>query len=198
MIGRLSAAFEQAVDDGKLARNPCRKVRASGGAKAPRDTWNEDQVRKFITAVSADRLGACWLLSLLGLRRGEVCGLKWNDVSFTAATLSIRQTHVQVGSATIEKGPKSERGYRTLPLFQPVLGALEALNRTQLAEREAAGAPTRATLTAGSSAAMSSARLCTRSGTARSSTGCARRPGCRGSGFTTAAIRPTACLTTWA
>ncbi len=140
MLGRLSAAFEMAVDDGKLPRNPCRKVRVSGGAKAPRATWNEEQVKRFITAVSADRLAAVWLLSLLGLRRGEVCGLKWADVSFTDKTLSIRQTHVAVGGEVIEKGPKSRRGYRTLPLFQPVLGALEQLSTAQLAEKAAAGA----------------------------------------------------------
>jgi integrase len=140
MLGRLSAAFEMAVDDGKLPRNPCRKVRVSGGAKAPRATWNEDQVKRFITAVSADRLASVWLLSLLGLRRGEVCGLRWADISFTDATLSIRTTHVTVGGEVIEKGPKSRRGYRTLPMFKAVSGALLALYETQVAEKDAAGA----------------------------------------------------------
>jgi integrase len=69
-----------------------------------------------------------------------VCGLRWSDVSFTDGTLSIRQTHVTVGGEVIEKGPKSRRGYRVLPLFQPVLGALLALYETQLAEARAAGA----------------------------------------------------------
>jgi hypothetical protein len=76
MLGRLSSAFEMAVDDGKLPRNPCRKVRVSGAARAPRTTWSEDEVRRFIAAVSGGRLAAVWLLSLLGLRRGEVCGLR--------------------------------------------------------------------------------------------------------------------------
>jgi integrase len=140
MLSRLSAAFEMAVDDGKLPRNPARKVRVTGGAKAPRQTWSEDEVRRFITAVSGDRLAAVWLLSLLGLRRGEVCGLKWADVSFTDATLSIRQTHVTVGGEVIEKGPKSRRGYRVLPLFEPVSSALLALYERQVAESKAAGA----------------------------------------------------------
>ncbi len=149
MLSQLSAAFEMAVDDNKLARNPCRKVRVTGGPKAPRQTWSEDDVRRFIAAVSGERLAACWLLSLLGLRRGEVCGLKWADVSFTGATLSIRQARVTVGGEVLEKGPKSRRGYRTLRLFPPLVaepgegkppGALELLYRAQLAERDAAGA----------------------------------------------------------
>jgi integrase len=69
-----------------------------------------------------------------------VCGLKWADISFTDATLSIRQTRVTVGGEIIEKGPKSRRGYRVLPLFEPVLGALEALYKAQVAEKAAAGA----------------------------------------------------------
>ncbi len=140
MLSQLSAAFEMAVDDGKLPRNPCRKVRVTGAAKAPRKTWSEDEVRRFIAAVSGERLGAVWLLSLLGLRRGEVCGLRWADVSFTEGTLSIRQTRVTVGGEVIEKGPKSRRGYRVLPLFEPVSGALLALYETQVAEARAAGA----------------------------------------------------------
>lgn len=140
MLSQLSAAFEMAVDDGKLPRNPARKVKVTGGPKAPRRTWSEDEVRRFITAVSGERLAACWLLSLLGMRRGEVCGLRWSDVSFTDATLSIKNTHVTVGGEVIEKGPKSRRGYRTLPLFQPVLGALLALYETQVADSKVAGA----------------------------------------------------------
>ena len=73
-------------------------------------------------------------------RRGEVCGLRWADVSLTEGTLSIKNTRVTVGGEIIEKGPKSRRGYRVLPLFQPVSGALESLYKAQLAERDAAGA----------------------------------------------------------
>ena len=39
----------------------------------------------------------------------------------------------------VEKAPKSERGKRTLPLFEPVTSALERLYTAQLAEKAAAG-----------------------------------------------------------
>ena len=38
MLQQLSAAFEQAIDDQKLARNPCRKVRVAGKPKTQRTT----------------------------------------------------------------------------------------------------------------------------------------------------------------
>ena len=140
MLTQLSAAFEQAVDDDKLPRNPCRKVKPDGLASSPRDPWSEDDVQKFIAAVSGDRLAACWLLSLLGLRRGEVCGFRWSDVSFTDGTISIENTRVTVGGRSSRKARRASAGCRVLPLFQPVTGALELLYKAQGAEARAAGA----------------------------------------------------------
>ena len=82
----------------------------------------------------------CWLMSALGLRRGEICGLKWSDVSFTDGTVTIVRARVQVEGRVIEKDPKSRRSRRVLPLFEPVTGALEALYMAQAAEKAAAGA----------------------------------------------------------
>ncbi len=95
-----------------------RRVKAG---ESDRATWTEEQVRRFLAAAAGDRLAACWLLSLLGLRRAEVLGLRWYG-------------------KVIEKCPKSKRGHRTLPLFPAVTAALEALYKTQLAERAAASA----------------------------------------------------------
>jgi integrase len=139
-LGRLSAAFELACQDGRLAANPCRYVRLPSQAKREGTTWSDAQLRTFIKAVATDRLHAVWLLSLLGLRRGEVLGLKWSDVSFTDGTLTIARARVLVDGKVHQKSPKSRRSWRVLPLFEPVTGALEALYKAQVAEKEAAGA----------------------------------------------------------
>jgi integrase len=138
-LGQLQAAFDLAERDGKVARNPVRFVKRVKRAESKRSTWSEDQVRRFITAAAADPLAACWLLSLLGLRRGEVCGLKWSDVSLGEGTITIDRNRVLVNGKVIEKSTKSARGNRTLPLFQPVTAALEALYARQAAEKDAAG-----------------------------------------------------------
>jgi integrase len=139
MLQQLSAAFERAVDEGQLPKNPCRRVKVPEGAERESTTWSEGQLRRFLAAAAGDRLFACWLLSLLGLRRGEVLGLKWGDISLTEGTLAIARTRVLVEGVVVEKGPKSRRSKRTLPLFEPVTGALEALYTAQLAEKAAAG-----------------------------------------------------------
>jgi len=138
-LGQLQAAFDLAERDGKVAANPVRWVKRVKREAADRATWSEEQVRRFTAAAAADRLAACWLLSLLGLRRGEVLGLRWADISLGEGTLAIARSRVLVNGHVIAKGTKSTRGNRTLPLFEPVIGALEALYARQAAEKAAAG-----------------------------------------------------------
>lgn len=139
-LGQLQAAFDLAERDGKVARNPVRHVKRVKQAASEPGTWSEDQVRRFITVAAADRLAACWMLSLLGLRRGEVLSLKWSDVSLGEGAITVARSRVLVNGLVIEKGTKSTRGNRTLPLFGPVTGTLEALYARQAAEKAAAGA----------------------------------------------------------
>lgn len=138
-LGRLSAAFELACMDSRLAANPCRYVKLPSQPERDDTTWTEAELRRFLARAARIRLAACWLLSALGLRRGEVCGLKWSDISFTDATLTIARTRVLVDAKVIVKSPKSKRSWRVLPLLEPVTGALEALQACQRDEMEAAG-----------------------------------------------------------
>lgn len=136
-LGRLSAALEQACDDGRLARNPARGVKLPAEVKAERPQWTEEQVRRMLA--TDDRLAACWRLALYGLRRGEICGLRWADVDLDAATLTVAQTRVVVGQV-VTKGPKSRASGRTLPMDAAMAGELRALKARQAAERLEAGA----------------------------------------------------------
>ena len=138
-LGRLSAAFELAVRDRKLAHNPVRYVELPKQVKRERGTWSADQVRAFLATAAEDRLHAAWRLTLYGLRRGEVCGLRWADVDLDARTLTVANTRPVVAWEVSEKGPKSSRGTRTLPLDDVLVAALRALRKRQLTERLAAG-----------------------------------------------------------
>ena len=138
-LGQLQAAWDLAEIDGRVARNPVRHVKRARHEPADRATWSEEQVRQFIAAAANDRLYACWLLSLLGLRRAEVLGLRWDNIDYTAGIIAIVRTRVLVNGQAIEKCPKSRRSARTLPLFEPVTSALKALRKRQLEERLAAG-----------------------------------------------------------
>lgn len=121
-------------------REPCRYIELPSQPERDDTTWSEAELRRFLTTAADDRLAACWLLSALGLRRGEVLGLKWSDISVSDGTLTVARSRVLVDGKVIVKSPKSKRSWRVLPLFEPVTGALEALRGRQRDEMEAAGA----------------------------------------------------------
>lgn len=138
-IGRLTAALEDAVAERKIGWNPARRVTLPDHNPRERDTWSAAEVRSFLAVAGADRLAACWRLSLYGLRRGEVLGLRWADIDLRAGTLTVRQARVLAGYVVRVEKPKSSNGERTLPLDEALTAALTGLRRQQREERLAAG-----------------------------------------------------------
>jgi integrase len=138
-LGRLSAALDMAVLEGKLARNVARLVTPPEHIPRERETWSKPEVQKFLAKASRDRLHAAWRLSLYGLRRGEVLGLRWSDIDLKAGTLTVNQSRVLVEYQVRLEEPKSRNGKRTLPLDDAIVRALMALHKLQLTESAEAG-----------------------------------------------------------
>lgn len=138
-LGRLKAALAMACAEGWLARNPAEHVRPPRQVRRAATTWSAGQVRAFLELAGTDRLHAAWRMTLYGLRRGEVAGLRWDAVDLDAATITIGLARVLVYGRVVVKTPKSERGYRTLPLDGDLVAALRLLHTGQAAERLAAG-----------------------------------------------------------
>jgi hypothetical protein len=136
----LGSVQEDAVRQGTLSRNVAKIVERPSQARHEMQTWTAEQAATFLEAVASDRLGATFMLSLYGLRRGEVLGLRWSDVDLDAKTITIRITRVLVvGSGVVEGEPKTERGRRTLPLDDGLAVALRSLRARQARDRLAAG-----------------------------------------------------------
>jgi integrase len=146
-LGRLTAALEMATLEGKLVRNVAKLVKPPEHTPRERDTWSRAEVRKFLAAASRDRLHPAWRLSLYGLRRGEVLGLRWSDIDLKAKTLTVSQARLLVEYKVRIEEPKSRNGRRTLPLDNDLVAALTELHKRQLAESAAAGPSYRAGLT---------------------------------------------------
>jgi integrase len=140
-LARLTAAFDQAVEDGRLARNPFRGVRPPRYVKRERDSWSGDEARAFLEVAARDRLAAAWLMAMYGMRREEILGQRWAaDVDLAAGTVTVASVRVLVGGQVLVKdAPKSQRSARTLPLPADVAAALTALHARQAAEKLAAG-----------------------------------------------------------
>jgi integrase len=139
-LGRLKAAFEMAVDEGRLVRNVVKLVTPPEYKPKERDIWSKAEVRKFLRTAAQTRLHAAWRLSLYGLRRGEVLGLRWSDIDLKAKTLTVNQARVLVDYKVRIEEPKSHNGKRTLPLDDDLVAALVELRKRQAHESEIAGA----------------------------------------------------------
>ena len=69
-----------------------------------------------------------------GLRRGELQGLKWEDLDLEAGTLQVRRTLSEPRGGYIFKVPKSGKG-RNIRLTQRATAALREHRKRQLEER---------------------------------------------------------------
>jgi integrase len=99
-----------------------------------------DEVRTLIAAADTfdPRFAAVLrLVAATGMRRGEVCALRWNDVDFTAGTVRISQSVVAAKGGAILKAPKTRASIRTVAIDSDTASILR---RLQLAQRSLATA----------------------------------------------------------
>lgn len=75
----------------------------------------------------------------MGLRRGEILGLRWSDIDADTGVLWVRQAVQRVNGGLRLVEPKTHRSRRALPIPGLALGALDRQRARQAAERLAAG-----------------------------------------------------------
>jgi integrase len=132
----LSAALTRAMREELVRRNVARLAELPEWHPGKVRPWTVDEARRFLDACKPDLLYAAFVLLLLyGLRRGEVLGLRWQDIDFDAGTLSVEQ-QVQRVSGEIRIGPvKTQAGQRNLPLLPLARQVLEAQAEVQARHR---------------------------------------------------------------
>jgi integrase len=130
-----SKALKQAAADGLIPRNPAAPVRPPQPRGEEIRPLNCEQVRVLFEAASGDRLEALYIIAVTaGLRRGELQGLKWDDLDLEAGMLQVRRTCSEPKGGHIFEAPKSGKG-RNIRLTQSAVAALRMHRRRQLEER---------------------------------------------------------------
>lgn len=98
--------------------------------------WEPAQVRRFLEATAADRLGPLWhLLATTGARRGEALAAQWGDVDLNEGTWTIRRALAPDGRSVIVRPPKTDAGARTVRLDPGTVAVLRQVRRDQTRER---------------------------------------------------------------
>lgn len=142
-LGALSQAIDLAEREQTVAANVARAVDRPRHVPRQAETWTPTELRRFREHAVQDRLAPAWLLSLAGLRRSEVLGLRWQDVDVTEGRLRVEQGRVAVtptSDAISEPTRGQERRSIQIGMVPGVLPALRQLHTRQAAERCAAGA----------------------------------------------------------
>jgi integrase len=100
-----------------------------------------EQAQQLLAAVAGHRLEALYRIALsLGLRRGEVLGLRWADINFDKKNLSITGALQRVQGKLERTQPKTRAGARTLLLPDVLVKLLVDHRRRQAEERAFWGA----------------------------------------------------------
>lgn len=131
-------SLDYAVKKGYITTNPVRDAELATGEQ-DRDIHplTALQARALLEATQGHRLEALYLVALtLGLRRGEVLALLWEDVDLDKGTLRITGTLQRVGTALVRGKPKTDTSAALIPLPRPVVQALKRHKARQAIERE--------------------------------------------------------------
>lgn len=128
----LSRAFKDGIRRKKIRRNPVAGTDIP--AHQPRESYelSDEEARRLWAACEGERFGIAVQLGLgLGMRRGEITGLKWSDIDEEEQTLSIQRTARRVGRVRGSGPPKNKNAARTIPL-----ASLAALLKAHRAAQE--------------------------------------------------------------
>ena len=107
----------------------------------PARSSNATVLRRLLSSARETPHYARWLIAAtLGLRQGEVLGLRWDDVDLGKSQLHVRQALQRRSGGALELvEPKTARSRRTIPLPAHVLHALAEHRDRQSAARDKAG-----------------------------------------------------------
>ena len=131
----LNAMFSKALALHLIQENPCSTVSLPKKDSKPRSALNREEVARYLECAEGTDLALIFILEFsLGLRLGELCGLRWQDIDLDKGTAHICNTRINAGGKVIEKGPKTAAGNRTI-----VLGA-KLISRLRLYKETACGA----------------------------------------------------------
>ena len=118
----LCAAIDKAVVLELVKKNVCKAVSLPKVQKYTAEVYDEKEVQALLNAIKGTDMELPLMIDInLGLRRGELLGLKWKHIDFEKGLVSIEDNMVEVkkevsADRLLTKSPKSASGQRVIPI----------------------------------------------------------------------------------
>mgnify|MGYP000855899288 FL=1 len=115
----LHQALDAAVRERLIVKNPTDGTTIPKNNYAPKQILNDIQLDRFMEVIQQDNLWHAFFYTELttGLRRGEICGLKWQDFDESNGRLKVSRTlHKKQGGGYTSGETKTDTGTRTIIL----------------------------------------------------------------------------------
>jgi integrase len=138
----LRAALNNAVREEIITRNVAALIKVPKPRRRKVKPWSVEEARKFLEAGRKRRdplFPAYVLILVLGLRRGEVLGLRWEDVDLDKSELAISWQIQRIRRQLLHRETKTESSDAVLPLVDICETALRDRANEQEEARRSAG-----------------------------------------------------------
>lgn len=135
----IHSILSTAVDWNILTNNPAERAKPQKVTKTQAKYYNDEQVADMLNALRSEPLMYMTMIYLaidIGLREGELTGLKWEDINFNTCEINInKQRHYITGIGNIEGKPKTDAGVRTVTASKTVIAFLKEYKKQQSENR---------------------------------------------------------------
>ena len=135
----LSSVFTKAVQWGIVEDNPVKRAEPPKGEAVEVSYLEEADAARLLAALHdvPPQYSAMVQLGLFtGMRRGEICGLRWSDIDFNASTISVNRTVEYIPhEGLIFTAPKTKASNRTFKVGANCMDMLREYQLYQKAER---------------------------------------------------------------
>lgn len=135
----LSSMFATAVQWQVIKSNPCNRVKPPRSKKIEAKYYNEYQVEKLFECLETEPLQYRAMITLLlysGMRRGELCGLCWDDINFTTGLIDINKSSLYTPQMGIfEDATKTFSSNRVIKLPPDIITLLNQHKIAQITQR---------------------------------------------------------------